>query len=66
MRYLLRMASMVTATGDADLVAFGRVYIANLDLPARFKANAPLTPYDRHTFYGGSERLHRLPVPRLH
>ena len=41
--------------GDADLVAYGRWYISNPDLPHRFAAGAQLTPYDRSTFYGGGE-----------
>lgn len=42
--------------GDADLIAYGRLFISNPDLPRRFALNAPLTPYDRDTFYGGNER----------
>jgi N-ethylmaleimide reductase len=41
--------------GDADLVAYGRLYISNPDLPQRFAVGARLNPYDRSTFYGGSE-----------
>ncbi|KNA04624.1 hypothetical protein SOVF_197980 [Spinacia oleracea] len=37
--------------GDADLVAFGRLFISNPDLVDRFKVNAPLNKYDRTTFY---------------
>lgn len=33
------------------LVAFGRPYIANPDLPFRVKSNVPFTPYDRDMFY---------------
>ncbi|KAJ7450856.1 hypothetical protein FB451DRAFT_1146219 [Mycena latifolia] len=33
------------------LVAFGRTFIANPDLPLRLKKNIPLHPYDRSTFY---------------
>jgi N-ethylmaleimide reductase len=40
----------------ADAVAFGRLYIANPDLPERIKASAPLNPYNRATFYGGTEK----------
>lgn len=40
-------------SGRADAVAFGRQFIANPDLPARLKSNAPLNDYDRSTFYGG-------------
>ncbi|PIN27068.1 NADH:flavin oxidoreductase/12-oxophytodienoate reductase [Handroanthus impetiginosus] len=35
----------------ADLVAFGRLYLANPDLPKRFKHDAPLNKYNRSTFY---------------
>ena len=48
-------AAIVTA-GDADLVAFGRHFIANPDLPERLRRNLPLTRYDRSTFYGGDGR----------
>ncbi len=41
--------------GDADLVAYGRLYISNPDLPQRFATGQPLNPYDRSTFYGGGE-----------
>lgn len=39
----------------ADAVAFGRLFIANPDLPERFRLNAPLNPPDEKTFYGGTE-----------
>ncbi|KAF5840124.1 hypothetical protein DUNSADRAFT_17725 [Dunaliella salina] len=39
------------AKGDADLVAYGRIWIANPDLPLRFQKGADLNPYDRNTFY---------------
>jgi len=44
------------ANGEADLVAYGRLFIANPDLPERFAINAPLNPADRFTFYEGDER----------
>ncbi|WP_332814321.1 alkene reductase [Ramlibacter sp.] len=37
----------------ADLVAFGRSYIANPDLVERLRTGAPLNKPDRATFYGG-------------
>ncbi|QQP87335.1 alkene reductase [Skermanella sp. TT6] len=40
-------------TGEADLVAFGRPFIANPDLVERLRINAPLNEPDRDTFYGG-------------
>lgn len=44
------------ARGDADLVAFGRLFLANPDLPERFAKGAPLNEPDASTFYGGDER----------
>ncbi|KAG4972781.1 hypothetical protein AAZX31_11G007800 [Glycine max] len=35
----------------ADLVAYGRLFLANPDLPKRFALNAPLNKYHRETFY---------------
>jgi N-ethylmaleimide reductase len=49
-------ADAVIAAGDADLVAFGRDFIANPDLPARLRDKLPLNAYDRDTFYGGDAR----------
>ena len=37
--------------GDADLIAFGRHFLANPDLPLRIRRGWPLNPYDRSTFY---------------
>ena len=37
--------------GHADLIAYGRDFISNPDLPLRFALNAPLTQYNRDTFY---------------
>ncbi|XP_058090108.1 putative 12-oxophytodienoate reductase 11 isoform X1 [Magnolia sinica] len=39
------------ASSYADLVAYGRLFLANPDLPRRFELNAPLNKYDRNTFY---------------
>jgi len=41
----------VVAKGDADLVAFGRYFVSNPDLPTRIKQQLPLSDYDRSTFY---------------
>ncbi|KAI0173248.1 12-oxophytodienoate reductase 1 [Hypoxylon sp. FL1284] len=38
--------------GAADIICFGRWYIANPDLPKRLAEGIPLNPYDRATFYG--------------
>ena len=49
-------AEAVVASGDADLVAFGRHFTSNPDLPYRIKHKLPLTPYVRAAFWGGTER----------
>lgn len=41
----------VIGNGGADLVAFGRLFLANPDLPKRFELGAALNEYDRSTFY---------------
>ncbi|MDX6751885.1 alkene reductase [Geminicoccaceae bacterium 1502E] len=49
-------ASRAVADGVADAVAFGRLFIANPDLPERLRVGASLNRYDRSTFYGGDAR----------
>ena len=44
-------AEMLLASGAADAVAFGRVYMANPDLPERFAQGAPLNALDASTIY---------------
>jgi 2,4-dienoyl-CoA reductase-like NADH-dependent reductase (Old Yellow Enzyme family) len=44
-------AGQVLAAGEADAVAFGVPFIANPDLPERFRRNAPLNAPDQSTFY---------------
>lgn len=39
------------AAGKGDLIAVGRGFLANPDLPARWRAKAPLNPPDMSTFY---------------
>ncbi|XVE48536.1 hypothetical protein DITRI_Ditri01bG0009400 [Diplodiscus trichospermus] len=39
------------ADNYADLVAFGRIFLANPDLPRRFELNAPLNSCNESTFY---------------
>lgn len=48
-------AEATVAIGQADAIAFGRLFIANPDLPERIRRQAALNPYDRPTFYGGEE-----------
>ena len=42
--------------GITDLVAIGKLFLANPDLVARFKANAALNVPDTATFYAGEEK----------
>jgi 2,4-dienoyl-CoA reductase-like NADH-dependent reductase (Old Yellow Enzyme family) len=44
------------AAGEADAVAFGRMFIANPDLPKRFAMGAALNKPDGATFYAGGAR----------
>ncbi|KAJ0975039.1 hypothetical protein J5N97_017004 [Dioscorea zingiberensis] len=39
------------AEGYVDLVSYGRLFLANPDLPKRFQLKAQLNKYDRSTFY---------------
>jgi len=45
-------AEQVLAAGEADAVAFGKLFIANPDLPERFATGEPLNAPDSSTFYG--------------
>jgi N-ethylmaleimide reductase len=42
--------------GNADMIAFGQLFIANPDLPERFAQGAALNEPDQATFYGGDEK----------
>jgi len=44
-------AEQVIAAGEADAVAFGKLFIANPDLPQRFRLDAPLNEPKPETFY---------------
>ncbi len=54
--YTPEAAKNAVEAGLADAVAFGRIYIANPDLPERIKSGATLNKYNRATFYGGAEK----------
>ena len=51
--YTAERATASILAGQTDLVAFGRPFIANPDLPERFRIDAPLNTPDQGTFYGG-------------
>lgn len=52
--YDLESANAVLESGHADLVAFGKKFLANPDLPKRLKLGAELNEQDPSTFYGGA------------
>src|SRR5271165_679246 len=54
--YTAEDAEATVAQGLADAVAFGRLFIANPDLPERLRLDAELNKPDRSTFYGGTEK----------
>ena len=49
-------AERAIKTGTADMVAFGVPFLANPDLPERFRQGAALNEADPATFYGGDAR----------
>jgi 2,4-dienoyl-CoA reductase-like NADH-dependent reductase (Old Yellow Enzyme family) len=44
-------AQALLDAGEADAVAFGKLFISNPDLPERVRAGAPLAPWTMETFY---------------
>lgn len=47
-------ADAAITAGHTDLVSFGRLFVANPDLPRRLEQGAPLQEPDPSTFYGGT------------
>lgn len=54
--YNKESANQAIATGSADLVSFGDLFISNPDLPKRFLQNAALNQTDLDTRYGGDAK----------
>ncbi len=54
--YNAQSAKEVIESGDADAIAFGRLFISNPDLVTRIKEGKELNKYNRATFYGGGEK----------
>ena len=50
-KYTHALADQAIQDGEADAVAFGQLFIANPDLPARFASNASLNMPDPSTFF---------------
>ena len=63
--YTPEMGIAAIEHGLADAVAFGRMFIANPDLPERIRAGAPLNAFDRSTSYGGGSHGY-TDYPTLH
>ena len=62
----LASAQALLDAGEADAVGFGKLFIANPDLPARFRAGALLNPWRVETFYaGGAEGYTDYPALEL-
>ncbi|KAJ0977208.1 hypothetical protein J5N97_012682 [Dioscorea zingiberensis] len=55
----------VVMEGGADMVAYGRLFLANPDLPKRFELDACLNNYDRTTFYSSDPVLGYTDYPFL-
>ncbi|WP_455926471.1 alkene reductase [Pseudomonas putida] len=55
-KYTAERGNRVLDAGLADLIAFGRPFIANPDLPRRLAQGLPLNPLDAASMYGGTER----------
>lgn len=49
-------AEKVIAENGADAIVFGKLFLANPDLPERFRQNAMLNAYDESTFYTPGEK----------
>ncbi len=54
--YTKETGNAAIANGSADLISFGVLFLANPDLPERFRQNVSLNEPDSHTFYGGDEK----------
>jgi len=54
--YDFRIGNESIEKGDADLISFGVLFLANPDLPERFRKNAPLNQADVATYYNGEEK----------
>lgn len=55
-QYTPERARQTLGSGLADLVAFGRPFIANPDLPARYAAGLPLAAFEPALLFGGGAR----------
>jgi len=54
--YDFALAENMLAANAVDLIAFGKPFISNPDLVERLKRGAPLSEWDKATFYGGGAK----------
>lgn len=54
--YDRELAAEAVSSGRADMVAFGKLFIANPDLVRRFREGLPLNEPQKATFYGGGAK----------
>ena len=54
-RYDYGRAAQILDAGFADLVAFGRPFVANPDLPTRLRLDLPLAEHQTSSLFGGGE-----------
>jgi N-ethylmaleimide reductase len=54
--YTLETAEAAIREGRVDAIAFGKLFLANPDLPKRLKGRTPLNAWDQATFYGGGAK----------
>ena len=55
-KYNAQRAAQVIEDGLADMIAFGRPFIANPDLVERIQHNHPWASHDAETLFGGDEK----------
>jgi N-ethylmaleimide reductase len=63
--YTRALALETVASGSADMVAFGKLFISNPDLVSRLRADAPLASLNMATLYGGDSTGY-TDYPALH
>jgi N-ethylmaleimide reductase len=54
--YNAQTGNEIIGKGGADLVCYGTLFLANPDLPERFRKNAPLNAPNPATYYSGGEK----------
>ncbi|WP_323012729.1 alkene reductase [Castellaniella sp.] len=54
--YDAALAAQTIASGEADLIAFGKPFISNPDLVERLRLGIPFSDWNSRTFYGGGEQ----------